>query len=259
MTLDQIIILGILFAVLTLLIWGKWRYDVISLIALFSLALAGLIPASKIFSGFGHPATILVAIVLIVSYGLNKSGVVQTVSQYLSSITSRPSINITILIFITALFSMFMNNIAALSLMMPVAIQAMIKSKKPPSAILMPLSFGSMLGGLVTMIGTPSNIIIATYREKVTGEAFSMFDFAPVGGIVALTGLLFITLIGWRLIKPRKSSSVTELFDIEDYLFEVRIDEESPLIGMKFGELDKELSNREINLLSLTLFTSQRI
>ncbi|MDA9231475.1 SLC13 family permease [Rickettsiales bacterium] len=249
---DQIAITAIIISVLILFIWGKWRYDIVALMALGSCALFGLVPVDDIFSGFGHPATITVAIVLILSYGLTKSGVIERIAKIIDPISSIPSLHIAALIFIAAFLSMFMNNVGALALLMPVAIQSTLKAGRSPATVLMPLSFGSILGGLVTLIGTPPNIIIASYREEIIGESFDMFDFAPAGGVITLVGLLFLVFIGWRLVKVRKSSSQEEgLFDIADYLFEVKITKKSYLVGMMDGELEKILHKNNINLISL--------
>ena len=249
---DQVAILTIIITTLFLFIWGKLRYDIVALIALGSCALLGLIPSDQVFSGFGHPATITVAIVLILSYGLTRSGVIEKVAKIIDPISSVPSLHITALIFIAAFLSMFMNNVGALALLMPVAIQSTLKAGRSPATVLMPLSFGSILGGLVTLIGTPPNIIISSYRQEVSGESFKMFDFAPVGGLVALVGILFLVLIGWRLVKVRKSNSGNDsLFDISDYLFEVKIPQDSYLVGMLDIELEKILQKNNINLISL--------
>ncbi len=249
---DQIAILGIIITVLILFIWGKWRYDIVALMALGACSLFGLVPVDQIFSGFGHPATVTVAIVLILSYGLTRSGVIERMAKVIEPISSIPSLHIAALIFIVAFLSMFMNNVGALALLMPVAIQSTIKAGRSPATVLMPLSFGSILGGLVTLIGTPPNIIIASYRKEVTGESFRMFDFAPAGGIITVAGILFLVLIGWRLVKVRKASSGNDsLFDIGDYLFEIKIPKKSYLIGMLDAELEKILHKNNINLISL--------
>ncbi len=249
---DQIAIIGIIISVLILFLWGKWRYDIVALMALGACSLFGLVPIDQIFSGFGHPATVTVAIVLILSYGLTKSGVVEKIAKAIEPISSIPSLHIAALIFIAAFLSMFMNNVGALALLMPVAIQSTLKAGRSPATVLMPLSFGSILGGLVTLIGTPPNIIISSYREEITGEPFRMFDFAPAGGIITLAGLLFLVLIGWRLVKVRKTNSGKDgLFDIADYLFEVKITKKSYLTGMMDSELEKILHKNNINLVSL--------
>lgn len=250
-TADQGSIIAILLAVLGLFIWGKWRYDVVALMALFTCSLLGLVPISQIFSGFGHPATITVAIVLIISYGLTKAGAVEGIVRLVTPLAGIPSLHIAALIFIAAFLSMFMNNVGALALLMPIAIQSTVKAGRSPSTVLMPLSFGSILGGLVTLIGTPPNIIIATYRGSVTGEPFTMFDFAPVGGAVAIAGILFMALIGWRLVNIRKTSAGTNLFEIDDYLFEVKVTKDSKVNGLTMREFEDIINQYDITLTAL--------
>ena len=177
MTTDQSILLLILFALLFLLVWGRWRYDIVALGALFTASIFGLIPQAEMFAGFGNPATITVVMVLIVSFGLTKSGAVEFVADAIEPISSKPFLHIAVLTFLAAFLSMFMNNVGALALLMPIAIRSTNKAGRSPATVLMPLSFGSILGGLVTLIGTPPNILIANYRQQMTGEAFTMFDY----------------------------------------------------------------------------------
>ena len=188
---------------------------------------------------------------LIVSFGLTKSGAVEFITQLIEPFSSKPLLHISILTFLAAFLSMFMNNVGALALLMPIAIQSTTKAGRPPATVLMPLSFGSILGGLVTLIGTPPNILIANYRREVTGEAFTMFDFAPVGGGVAIAGILFMLFIGWRLVKVRKQTSGLELFDVEKYLFELKVPAESALVGKRVGELKDLLAEQKMDILSL--------
>jgi di/tricarboxylate transporter len=251
MTLDQTAILLVLITTLGLFVWGRWRYDVVALLALFSCSLLGLIPAQQVFSGFGHPATITVAIVLILSYGLSKSGALDWVARMLAPLAEAPLLHMTALVFTAAFLSMFMNNVGALALLMPLAVQSSIKAEQPPGAILMPLSFASILGGLVTMVGTPPNIIIANYRQDIAAEPFGMFDFTPVGGVVAIAGILFLILFGRKLIPIRKSTAGTGLFDIETYLFEVKIQKDSGLTGKTIREIGTLLDECDVVLTSL--------
>ncbi len=251
MTFHQSSLLVILVLLLVFLVWGKWRYDVVALGALFVAGLLGIVPQGELFSGFGNPATITVVLVLIISFGLTRSGAVDYVLPILEPLQAKPFLHITALTFLAAFLSMFMNNVGALALLMPVAIQSTSKAGRPPATVLMPLSFGSILGGLVTLIGTPPNILVASYREDVTGEAFSMFDFSPVGGIVALCGISFMLLFGWRLVKVRKQTAGAELFEIEEYLFELKLGKESALIGQTAGAVKKMLIEEKMDLLSL--------
>lgn len=251
MLFEQWSILAVMSVMMLLFVFGKWRYDIVALMALFACALLNLIPTNQIFSGFGHPATITVAIVLILSYGLSKSGAVEGIMYIVSPLSNRPSLHIAVLIFIAAFFSMFMNNVGALALLMPVAIQSTVDAGRSPSNILMPLSFGSILGGLVTLIGTPPNIIISSYRAEFAGGPFEMFDFAPVGGVVALVGILFISLFGWRLVKARRSQAGNSLFEIESYLFEVKITKDSELVSVTIKELEEIILDYNISITSL--------
>lgn len=250
MTTDQATLLAILVILLAMLIWGRIRYDIVALGALFTASVFGLVPQSEIFTGFGNPATITVVLVLIVSYGLTRSGGVEYVNKLVDPFSNHPFLHISVLTFVAAILSMFMNNVGALALLMPVAIQSATKAGRSPATVLMPLSFGSILGGLVTLIGTPPNILIASYRQEVTGQPFTMFDFSPVGGGIALCGILFMLLIGWRLVKVRKQSTGLDLFDIEHYLFETRVPEESPVNGMRTGQLRDMLREKKMDLVA---------
>jgi di/tricarboxylate transporter len=155
-------------------------------------------------------------------------------------------LHIAVLTGVVTLASGFMNNVGALALMLPVAIATATKRERSPSILLMPLAFGSILGGLITMIGTPPNIIIATYRADLTGQPFSMFDFTPVGGVIALVGVMFIALGGWKLIPQRNTGRGAEnAFEIDDYLMEVRAVEGCKLIGERLSKIEK-LSNEEV-------------
>lgn len=248
---EQGFLLTLLLVLLVLLIWGRWRYDIVALAALFMAALVGVVPQDAMFAGFGNPATITVILVLIISHGLSHSGAVDYVLPVLEPFESHPRIHMAALTFLAAFLSMFMNNVGALALLMPIAIRSTSKAGRPPAMVLMPLSFGSILGGLVTQIGTPPNILIASYRESVVGESFSMFDFTPVGGIIALSGIVFLMLFGWRLVKVRKKSAGMELFDVEDYLFELKVTKESDLLDTRAGELKLAIRDKKLELLSM--------
>lgn len=251
MTIEQSILLLILSTLLGLLVWGRWRYDIVALGALFTASVFGIVPQSEIFSGFGNPATITVILVLILSFGLTRSGAVDYVLPILEPFKDKPFLHISALTFLAAFLSMFMNNVGALALLMPIAIQSTSKAGRAPATVLMPLSFGSILGGLVTLIGTPPNILVASYREEVTGETFTMFDFSLVGGWVALGGIIFLLLVGWRLVPVRKQSAGLELFEVEEYLFELRLGDDSELIGKTAGELKEMLRDTKMDLLSI--------
>jgi di/tricarboxylate transporter len=220
----QIIVFSVLAAALVLFVWNRWRYDIVALLALLVVALAGLVPPEQVFAGFGHPAVVTVAAVLVLSRGLVNAGAVGMMARQLNRVGNRLSLQVATLTGIVAVSSGVMNNVGALALLMPVAIWMSRQSGRSPSLLLMPLAFGSLLGGTLTLIGTPPNIIIAAYREETGAPPFGMFDFLPAGAAVTLCGLIFITLIGWRLIPQRKESEIAgELFEIIGYLSELHV------------------------------------
>jgi di/tricarboxylate transporter len=250
---DQLVLFGLLFFVFVFLIWGRWRYDLVAFIALLIALLTGLVPKDQAFSGFGHPATIIIALVLIISRGLSNSGAIELVARYLVDASRKLATHITIMSGLAAALSALMNNVAALALLMPVDMQAAKKAGRSPSLSLMPLSFASILGGMITLIGTPPNIIIAEFRGEALGESFRMFDFAPVGLACAVVGVAYVALIGWRLLPSERKSADAgkELFDLADYIAEVRVPEGSAAIGKKVRDLDHAAGQSDVDIVGL--------
>ncbi len=236
---EQYLVFAILVLVLIFFVWGRLRYDLVAVIALLSLTLMGLIPAEAAFQGFSHPAVITVAAVLILSRALMNAGIVDSIVRLMSRINQHFNVQLLTLVTAVTVCSAFMNNIGALALFMPVAIRMARKSNRSPSVFLMPLAFGSLLGGLMTQIGTPPNIIISLYRaETVAQVPFRMFDFAPVGSGVALVGVIFIFIVGWRLIPCRKGQlSPEDLFTVDNYLTEVYVPAGSKYAGKRLLDL----------------------
>jgi len=248
---EHIIVFSTLAISLFLFMWGKIRHDFVALIALFILVIFGVIPASNSFSGFSHPAVITVAAVLIIGKALEFSGLVDYIGKWIVKIGKNITLQLIVLCLFVALASAFMNNVGALAISLPIALHMARKNRIPPSYILMPISFSSLLGGMTTLIGTPPNIIIAMFRETEKGEAFKMFDFAPVGVIIAISGILFISLIGWRLLPKRESQkSDKDLFEIEDYITEVKVTKKSKILDKSIFDTEK-ISNADINILGL--------
>jgi di/tricarboxylate transporter len=237
MTTDQIIIFAVLAATLGLFIWDKLRYDVVAILALLAVALTGLIPADDVFSGLGHPAVVTVAAVLILGQALVNAGVVDVIARQLTRVGSHPTMQMAALTVTVAVCSGFMNNVGALALLMPVAIWMSRQSGHSPSMFLMPLAFGSLLGGCLTLIGTPPNII-TSYRAQTDSPAFGMFDFLPVGAAVMIVGVIFLVLFG-RLLTPKReaSNSEDELFEISSYLSELTLPEQSDYKGRSLMDL----------------------
>ncbi len=248
---DEAIVFAVLAFALIMFVWGKWRYDVVALASLLILAVLGIVPASQAFLGFGHPAVVTVAAVLILSRALYKSGVVDVIASWYLRIPSYLPLRISSLASLGAFLSAFMNNVGAVSLLMPVAMRVAGRSRHPPSLFLMPLAFASLLGGMITLIGTPPNIIASNIRMEESGVPFNMFDFALVGLGVAVAGVAFIALIGWRLLPSRSAPlSLGDALHIEDYMTEVRVPEESRFVGKLVRDLE-ELAEDDVAIVGL--------
>ncbi|MEO0503908.1 MAG: SLC13 family permease, partial [Pseudomonadota bacterium] len=250
MTTDQIILFALFGAVFGLLLWGRFRYDIVAFSALMAGVVLGVVPTKDAFSGFGHPATLVVALVLVVSAGLVRSGAVFLITRTLVDASRSLGAHITLMGAVGGVLSAFMNNVAALALLMPVDIQTARKAGRAPGLSLMPLSFATILGGMVTLIGTPPNIIIAAIREESLGEPFAMFDFAPVGGAAAIAGLAFVALIGWRLI-PARSDATAELEDVSEYIAELTVPESSKHIGKRLGDMSEDAEKADVAIIGL--------
>ncbi|MBT9384626.1 anion permease [Pseudooceanicola sp. CBS1P-1] len=250
MTLDQLILFALFGAVFALLLWGRWRYDLVAFAALMCGVATGVIPYEDAFSGFGHEATIIVALVLVISAGLVRSGAVFLITRTLVDSSRGLGAHIAIMGGIGGLLSAFMNNVAALALLMPVDIQTARKAGRAAGLSLMPLSFATILGGMATLIGTPPNIIVSTIRAQYLHEGFSMFDFAPVGALTALAGIAFVALLGWRLI-PRSEGETNVGTDIAQYVAELTVPEGSRQVGRRLHELSEEADKADVAILGL--------
>jgi di/tricarboxylate transporter len=227
---EKEIVFGILVLAIGLFAWGKIRYDLVAIICLLLLVVSGLVSPEDSFAGFAHPAVVTVAMILIVSHGLSKSGLIEWIARWMMEKELNFTFQLAVLCIMVSLASAFMNNVGALAMTIPLVIHLAKKSGQSPSAYLMPIAFASLLGGMITLIGTPPNIIISTFRADHSGEEFRMFDFAPVGLGLTFIGLLFIILIGWRLVPKRTpQGEETNKFNIDDYITELRIVEGSKL------------------------------
>ena len=241
---EQAIVLAVLVASLLLFMWGRWRYDLVALAALLAVTLCGLVPPDGAFAGFGHPAVITVAAVLVLSKGLFNSGAVDLLARWLSRLGDRPAVQLVALTTLVAVSSGFMNNVGALALMIPVAAWLARRSGYSPSWLLMPLAFGSLLGGMTTLIGTPPNIIIASFREQSGAEPFGMFDFLPVGGGVMLVGLATTWILAkWVMPEREAPRDNDKLFTIDEYLAEVRVPPKSKMVGRTIHDLEASVDD----------------
>ncbi len=252
-TTDQLKVLGILLGVLTMLVWGRWRYDLVAFAALVAAVIIGAVPKDQAFDGFGHPATLIIALVLVVSYGLSSSGAVDFIARHLTAAGRTVPVHIAVMSSVGGVLSGFMNNVGALALLMPVDINAARKAKRSPALTLMPLSFATILGGLVTLIGTPPNIIISTYRARELGAPFEMFDFTPVGVVCAAAGIAFVALIGWRLI-PGSAGRVDagdDSFKLNDYIAELTVEAKSSFLDKQLVEVEEISEQSDVTLLNV--------
>lgn len=242
MTFDQTAISAILVCTLILFVWGRWRYDVVAMLSLMAGVGFGLIDPDDAFMGFGNAAVVTVAAVLAISHALSRSGVIDLLGDRVMALTRSPFGQRASLCLLGAVLSGFMNNVGALAVLMPVAISAAKTSGYSSSQILMPLSFSTLLGGMLTMIGTPPNLLISQFREQALGERFSMFDFTAVGLALALVGVAFVVTIGWRLIpKDRQGKAAEqESFEVTDYVTELRVGDVSVIVGKTVTELEQE-------------------
>ncbi|MEJ2343329.1 MAG: SLC13 family permease [Gemmatimonadales bacterium] len=253
MTRDQLVLFALLGLVFALLVWGRWRYDLVAFLALVVAVLTGVVPTARAFAGFGHPATVIIALVLIVSRALSNSGAIELVARFLVDRSRSLGAHIAVMSGFAALLSALMNNVAALALLMPVDMEAAAKAKRSPSLSLMPLSFASILGGMITLIGTPPNVVVAEYRNEALGSPYLMFDFTPVGFACALVGVTFVATLGWRLV-PRarhERDTSTELFELAEYVAELEVPEDAPCVGKQVRELDDATEEHESAIVGL--------
>jgi len=250
MTQEQLLILAILCGTVAMFLWGRWRHDMVAVGALLACVLAGLVPATEAFGGFAHPAVITVACVLVLSQGLQNSGAIDGLTRVVLPAKAGPTVTIAVLTGLGAVLSAFMNNVGALALLMPVAIHVSSRLKLPPGRALMPLAFGSILGGMTTLIGTPPNLIVSGFRAQTGAPTFAMFDFSPVGVAVAVTGLLFVVLIGWHLVPVRRHAAA-EKFDTGAYLTEAIVPEGSKADGKTLREIEVELDEAGAQVVGL--------
>tara|TARA_Y100000815_G_scaffold11328_2_gene10166 strand:- start:2211 stop:3986 length:1776 start_codon:yes stop_codon:yes gene_type:complete len=238
MTGDQMFLFGLFGVAFVLFVWDKVRYDLVAFAALLIAVVAGHVKPESAFEGFGHPAVVIIALVLIVSRGLVNSGAVERIARLVVAPDRALPAHIGVMAVVGAALSAVINNVAALALLMPLDLEAAAKAKRAAALTLMPLSFATILGGMITLIGTPPNIVIAQYRARALGEPFSMFDFAPVGLAVSVVGIAFVALVGWRLIPSRaRPAPLASGEDAGLYVAEARVKDGSKSIDMAVRDL----------------------
>lgn len=251
MTQPQMLAFAILAGMMLLFIWGRLRYDLVAILALLASIAAGTVPAKTAFSGFSDDIVIIVASALVVSAAVARSGVIETALVRLTAGVTRVRWQLTILVTSVTFLSALVKNIGALAILMPSAFRMAKRSDASPSVFLMPMAFGSLLGGLITLVGTSPNIIVSRVREQMTGEPFGMFDYTPVGLSLALVGILFLRF-GYRLLPRNRRAAPTmgEALDIQDYTTEATITDSSPIAGRTVAAFRHELTDVELTGLS---------
>jgi di/tricarboxylate transporter len=238
MALDQALVFTVLAATMVLFIWGRLRYDLVAILALLAAVFTGIVPHREAFRGFGDDIVIIVASALVVSAAVARSGVMEVVLHRVSSHVTSVQGQIVLLVTVVTILSALVKNIGALAMMIPVALVVARRLKASPSCFLMPMAFGSLLGGLVTLVGTSPNIIVSRLRGELTGQPFGMFDFAPVGLGLAAAGVVFLAF-GFRLLPGGRKAKGTmdEALDIPDYMTEARVTAASSVTGRTVGDL----------------------
>ncbi|MEF3046311.1 SLC13 family permease [Pseudotabrizicola sp. L79] len=250
MTPPQMMIFAILAATLALFLWGRFRHDIVALAALMACVMAGLVPADSAFEGFGHPAVITVACVLVLSQGLQNTGAVDWLARSALPRTAGRLTGMITLLGLGAALSGFMNNVGAMALLMPLAVVLSDRLKLTNGQVLMPLAFGTILGGMTTLIGTPPNLIVSGFRAEAGLGHFAMFDFAPVGVAVALGGVLFVALVGWRLVPARKAAG-GDGFETGTYFTELRVPQDSKAVGLTLNDFEREIEESDAQIVGL--------
>ncbi len=260
MTFEQGAVFVIIACAMAFFVWGRIRYDLVAAIALLVAVFVGVVPAQNAFLGFGHAAVITVGAVLVISKAMQNSGLVEHLAKFLAPTQTTMNLQVAAGSTLGAALSGVMNNVGALALMLPVTLRNAFKAGRSPSKMLIPLSFASLLGGLITLIGTPPNIVISSFRQDLTGQPFAMFDFAPVGLTLAVVGLVYLSYIGWRLLPDRVpvEDGSDDLLHVEYYSLESTVPKGSPLAGMRVRELEAQCED-EISVMAIIRNGNRRL
>lgn len=259
MTFEQGIAFAIIIVMMALFVWGRPRYDIVACLALLTAVLSGIIAPEDAFKGFSDDIVIIVASALVVSSAIAQTGLLESGMRRLAPFLGSVNAQLLTLVVTVTLLSAFIKNIGALAILIPVAFQMAKKSGISASRFLMPMAFGALLGGLMTQIGTSPNVIVSRVRAEMTGEPFTMFDFTPVGALLAAIGVAFL-LLGYRLVPERKRSSADlhQALDIKNYVTEAEVVENSPMVGKTLTDL-KALADGEIRIVAILQPDGRRV
>lgn len=240
MTTPQILSFAVIFVMMAALVWGRYRYDLVAAAALLLGLAVGIVPFDEAFSGFSDDIVVIVGSALLVSAGIARSGIMEiAIKRFVPNLSGVRS-QLALLVIVVTILSAFVKNIGALAIMIPIAFQFARRSSVSSSIFLMPMAFGSLLGGLMTQVGTSPNIVVSRVREELTGTAFTMFDFTPVGAALAAAGTIFLLLFYWLLpVREKLGGSLNEAIAIKNYLTEARIVSDSTVLGKTVADLIK--------------------
>ncbi|MBK5197815.1 MAG: SLC13 family permease, partial [Methyloceanibacter sp.] len=258
MTFDQGLAFTIIIGMMALFAWGRWRYDLVAVLALLVAVAAGIVKPDQAFKGFSDDIVIIVASALVVSAAVARSGVIERIVRKLGPYLTTLNRQVVALVGSVTLLSGFVKNIGALAMLMPIAFQLARRTGTSPSSLLMPMSFGALLGGIVTLVGTSPNIIVSRVREQILGAPFGMFDFTPVGAGIAVAGFTFL-VFGWRLLPHGRkgAASMDAAFNLEGYTTEASVPVDSPAVDLTVKALEA-LSEDEIEVIALLRGSTRR-
>ncbi|CAM5627735.1 SLC13 family permease [Mycolicibacterium aubagnense] len=238
MAINQLLSIAVIILMMVAFVWGRLRYDLVACLALILALAVGVVPYDRAFSGFSDDIVIIVGSALLVSAGVARSGVMEFAIQRVAPNVTGVRAQLVLLVAVVTVLSAFVKNIGALAIMIPIAFQFARRSNCSPSVFLMPMAFGSLLGGLMTQIGTSPNVVVSRIREELTGTSFTMFDFTPVGAALAVTGIVFLSLFYWLVpVRVRETGSVQDALDVNNYVTEALVVSSSTVNGKTVGEL----------------------
>jgi di/tricarboxylate transporter len=250
-TVEQGFAFAIIVGMMVLFVWGRFRYDLVAMLTLSVSVLAGIVPAEEAFIGFSNDIIIIVGSALVVSAAVARSGLVEQLLRQVGPYLTSARMMILVLVGSVTLMAAFVKNIGALAMLMPVAFTLARRNSISPSYFLMPMAFGSLLGGTMTLIGTSPNVIVSRMREDLVGEPFRMFDFTPVGFAIAAAGVTFLAF-GYQLLPANRkgAASLDAAFNIQAYTTEAQIGEDSPFVGKTVADLEK-IGEGEVQVLTI--------
>jgi len=258
MTSDQILSFLVVGGMMLLFIWGRLRYDMVAIVALIAALAVGIVPYEEAFTGFSDEIVIIVGSALVVSAAVARTGIMEVILQRVAPRVRAVPVQLVLLVSTVTVLSAFVKNIGALAIMLPIAFQMAKRSQVSPSVFLMPMAFGSLLGGLMTLIGTSPNIIVSRLRAEMTGEPFRMFDFTPVALGLSVLGIGFLAL-AYRLLPERRgAATMNEALDIKDYVTEAKVLPESAVAGASLGSLNERFDH-EVKVTGLIRGAGRRL